>query len=73
MMMTTYDLNEELHNLSAEGVLPEWDIPVETDHTSLISVEMGLPMAPERLEMLKGKTIMWVPFICDDGDDNDGT
>ena len=70
-MMTTYDLNEELHTLSAEGVLPEWDIPVETDHTSLISVEMGLPMSPERLERLKGKTIMWVPCICDDGEDDE--
>mgnify|MGYP003129713486 FL=1 len=70
-MMTTYDLNEELHTLSAEGVLPEWDIPVETDHTSLVSVEMGLPMPPERLEMLKGKTIVWVPFICDDGEDDE--
>jgi hypothetical protein len=48
--------------------LPEWDIPVETDHTSLISVEMGLPLPPERLEMLKDKTIVWVPFICDDGE-----
>lgn len=68
MLMTSYELNEELHSLSAEGVLPEWDIPVETDHTSLVSVEMGLPMPSERLEMLKDKTIVWVPFICDDGE-----
>lgn len=71
MLMTSYELNEELHALSAEGVLPEWDIPVETDHTSLISVEMGLPLPPERLEMLKDKTIVWVPFICDDGEYNE--
>lgn len=68
MSMTTYDFNEVLDELANTGVIPEYDIPVETDYTGLVSVKMGFPMPSERIEMLKDKTIMWVPFICDDGE-----
>ena len=64
--MDSYELIETLSELSTDGVLPPWEIPVETDTDKLVGISMGLPRSEEQMKDLEGKMVVWVPFIVAD-------
>lgn len=70
--MNSYELNEVLGELYHEDRLPDFDIPVEKGIASLVSVKLGLAspdiMSPDRF---KNKSVVWVPFIVDDTEDDE--